>query len=189
MMAPHAPVEARTAQWPSLPCERIDVDAELAAEALAVRCQFERCAAGAQPAPSVETVEHQHTEIACEMVVTDPRLAQSGLARARANPHGAGAVRDTHQAFQEIRDVAIGEPEVAVPPLVLDGKQLRVDQLREMRAHRLLGDAGEAGELGRSQRFAPHQRGEDLGARVIADQRSDADDARPVFHGSILVEP
>src|SRR5215831_4974099 len=76
-----------------------------------------------------------------------------------------------------------------MPPLILDAEELAVDELREMRAHRLLCDAGDFCELGRGQRLASHQRSEDLGARVVADQRGDADDARPVFHGSILIEP
>ncbi len=37
--------------------------------------------------------------------------------------------------------------------------------------------------------MAAHQRRQDFGARVIADQRRDADDVGSVFHGSIVVEP
>src|SRR6516164_11837526 len=99
MMAPNAPVEAGTGERSPLPRERVDVDSELPAETLAVGSQFQRRAAGTQPAPPIETVEHQHAEVAGEMVVADACLAQRGLARARANAHGAGAIRDTHQAL------------------------------------------------------------------------------------------
>ena len=58
-----------------------------------------------------------------------------------------------------------------------------------MRADRLLGDAGDVGQLGRGQRLAGHQCREDLGARVVADQRGDADDAGTDLHGSMLAEP
>ena len=62
----------------------------------------------------------------------------------------------------------------------------RVDELREMRADRLLRHARHAGELGRGQRPVRHQRGEHFRPGVIADQRGDADDVRSVFHGSIV---
>jgi hypothetical protein len=53
----------------------------------------------------------------------------------------------------------------------------------------LLCDPGNVGELGRGQRAAGHQRGQDVRACVVAYERGNADDVRAVLHGSIVVEP
>src|SRR5262249_7597559 len=44
-------------------------------------------------------------------------------------------------------------------------------------------------ELGRRQRRAREQRRQDIGARMVADHRRDADDVGTVFHGSMVAEP
>jgi hypothetical protein len=49
--------------------------------------------------------------------------------------------------------------------------------------------SGDLGQLGRGERLAAEERGEDPGARAIADQLGDTDDVGAVLHGSMLDEP
>ena len=88
-----------------------------------------------------------------------------------------------------MRDIPIREAEVTVPALTLDRHQLRLDQLREMGADRLLGHAGQVGELRRGERSIRQESGKNFRSSVIADERGDADDVRAVFHSSMLSEP
>ena len=83
----------------------------------------------------------------------------------------------------------VGEAEVAVPTLALDGDEPGVEQLGQVAADRLLRDAGDGGELGRRQGAIGEQRGQHLGTCMVADQRGDADDVGAFFHGSMLAEP
>src|SRR3546814_960945 len=75
------------------------------------------------------------------MVVADARLAQRRFARARTQTHGTDAIGDTHQAFQKLRNVALGEPEVAMTSLRFNREELGVEQFRQMGTRSLLGDA------------------------------------------------
>jgi hypothetical protein len=74
-----------------------------------------------------------------------------------------------------------------------DGHELRLDQAGEVRAHGLLGDARDPGELRGGERLAAEEGREDVGTRPVANERRDADDVRTVFHflthGSMLGEP
>src|SRR6185312_21871 len=112
----------------------------------------------------------------------DAGLAQVGIARARAKAQRPGAIGDAEEAFQELRDVLVGEPEVAMPSLLLHGDELRAGKAREVRARGLLGDIGHARGLGGGERLAAQERGEDLGARAIADQRGDAGNVGAILH-------
>ncbi len=170
-------------------CECVDIDPEVLAETSAGRREFERLVLSPQQATLREAVVHQNAEFTRKMVVANARLAQRRLTRARAHAHGADAICDTHQAFEQLCDVGLRKAEVAVPPLVLHGQQLRVEQLGEVRADRLLRHAGDLRELGSSQCMSAHQSREDFGSRVIADQSGDANDVGPVLHGSIVDEP
>ncbi len=169
--------------------ERIGVDAHCGEESPATRGQPQAVAAGAEQPPLLQSVENEHAELARQVVVADACLAQRRLARTRANARRAGPVGDAHETLEQVRDVAAAQPEVTVPALALHGHEPRVQQLGEMAAHRLLGDARHARKLGRGQGFAGSERGQDFRARVIADQRRDADDAGAVLHGSIVAEP
>jgi hypothetical protein len=189
MRAAHAPVEAGAAQRTPALLQRLEVDAESGAEAVAGRRELRPAVDRAQQLSLIETLVHQDAEFSGQVVVAHARLAQRRLARARADAHGARPIRDTHQALEQMRDVRVREPEVAMPALALDGDQPRSDELRKVTADRLLGDTRDVDELRRGQRLAGHQRGEDFRARMIADQRGDADDAGSVFHGSLLTEP
>ena len=189
MVAALAPVEARPAKGALLAGERLRVDGEPREPALARSGEPEAVGAIDQRARPQEALVNAHADFSREVVVAHPRLAQGGLARTRPRPDGAGAKRDAHQRFEQMRDVAIGEPEVPMPPLALDGDQARVDELREMRADGLLGDARHAGKLGGGERPVRHQGREHFRPGVIADERGDADDVRTVFHGSIVDEP
>ena len=79
-----------------------------------------------------QTVERQHAQLACKMVVAHTSLSQRGFARTRSNSHGTGSVRDAHQALEEMRDVAVSEPKVAMAALAFNRDQARVEQLRQM---------------------------------------------------------
>src|SRR5204862_3041202 len=61
-------------------------------------------------------------------------------------------------------------------------------ELGEMRTGGLRRVAGLMRQLARGQRAAGHQRGEHVGARGIADQRSDHCDIGTCFHSSMLAE-
>ena len=88
-----------------------------------------------------------------------------------------------------MRDIAIGEAKISMPPLAFDGDQPRGHELREMGADRLLGHAGQVGELRRGERSIRQESGKNFRSSVIADERGDADDVRAVFHSSMLSEP
>lgn len=123
------------------------------------------------------------------MVVANTRETQRRLPRTRANADRAGTIGDAHELFEQLSDVAIGKTKITMTPLPLDGEQTRVDQLRQMAADGLLGDARDVRELGRGQRLSAAQRRKRIRASVVADQRGDASDAGAVFHGSMLAEP
>jgi NIPSNAP len=85
--------------------------------------------------------------------------------------------------------IAIRKTEVTMPTLAFHGQQTGIDQFGEVRADRLLGHVRYLGEFRRRKGLSRHQRGEHLGSGMIADQGSDADDVRAIFHGSIVIEP
>src|SRR3546814_2139171 len=95
-----------------------------------------------------QRVIDQHAEFAGEMVVADARLAQRRFARARTQTHGTDAIGDTHQAFQKLRNVALGEPEVAMTFLRFNRDEPGVEKFRQMGTRSLLGDAGAGGQPG-----------------------------------------
>lgn len=72
--------------------------------------------------------------------------------------------------------------------LPLLGKEPADLQLGQMRARGLRRDAGLAGQFARGQRPAGQQRGQHVGARRIADQRSNHGDIGTRFHCSVLTE-
>src|SRR5271155_1026586 len=74
-------------------------------------------------------------------------------------------------------------------PLLIHSDQEGIQQLRQMRAHRLFGHAGDGSQLRRRQCAIGHQRGEYVRPRAVAQQRGNLRDIRPVFHGSMLDEP
>lgn len=189
MVAPLAPVEAGAAQRALLLRQRLRIDRELAKQAPALGTELEPCAAADQRAPLDQSLVDAHPYFAGEMIVADPGLSQGRLARTRASAHRAGPEGYSHQRFEKLRDIAVREAEIPVPSLPLDGHEFRIEQLREMRADRLLGDARHHGELGGGERPVRQQRGENFGAGVVAEKRGYASDARAIFHGSILDEP
>jgi hypothetical protein len=99
-----------------------------------------------------------------------------------------GARSQTHERLERLRHVRVGEPEIAVAPLLLGCQQAAVDQPGQMRAGGLRRDARFLRQLGGSQRPSRHQRGQHVGAGRIADQRADERDVGAVLHGSILLE-
>src|SRR5689334_4575120 len=59
---------------------------------------------------------------------------------------------------------------IAMAALALDDEQPGAGEPGEMAAGRLRGNVGRTRELGRGERTAVHQGGEDVGARRVADQ-------------------
>src|SRR5271155_432161 len=74
-------------------------------------------------------------------------------------------------------------------PLLIHSDQEGIQQLRQMRAHRLFGHAGDGSQLRRRQCAIGHQRGEYVRPRAVAQQRGNLRAIRAVFHGSMLDEP
>ncbi len=124
----------------------------------------------------------EHPEFARQMVIADARLAQRRFAWTGTHAHGACAERDAHHGFEQVRDVGVGDAEITVPALRLDGEQARLAQLGEVRADRLARDAGGVGQFRRGQGHAAHQHVQHFGARLVADQGGDVRDIRSVSH-------
>src|SRR6266542_1743041 len=189
MMAPYAPVETWATQRAPFAREVADIDAELAKIFAAATRDFETIAPRFQYTLLLERVERKHAELTGQMVVADTRESQRRLARTGAKTNRAGSIGDPHQVFEQLADIAIGEAKVAMTSLVFDGEQARIDELGQVPADRLFGDARNLGELGRRARLAADQRGQDFCASAIADQCRDAHDVGSVFHDSMLAEP
>lgn len=189
MMAALAPIEASFAENAPSRCEAVGVDTDLAEQRLTDGGELQAIGMRYQCASLQQAFVDQHTQLTGEVIVANARLAQRRLARAGAKAHCAGPERDPHQRFEKMRDIIVSEAEVTVPPLCIDCDQPCIQQLCQMGADGLLRHASDIGELGRGQRAPAHECGEHLGARMVADQRRDADNMRTVFHGSILAEP
>ena len=131
-----------------------------------------------------------HAELAREVVVANPAPC-AAPARADSRRARTAPVRNATPISDSMRCATSrsASRKYRCRPWLLDGDETRVDELREMRADRLLGHARHAGKLRRGERAIRHQRGEHFRPGVIADERGDADDVRAVFHGSIVDEP
>ena len=153
MMASHAPIETCATQRAPFARQIADVDAELIAKFVAAPRELEAIAARSQYTLIFERIERKHTQLACQMVVANAGESQRGLAWAGAKANRAGSIRDTHQIFEQVAYIAIGESKVAMTPLIFDSEQSRIDEFAEMSADRLFGDARHLRELGRRQRL------------------------------------
>ena len=189
MMTPYAPVETCATQRASFVSERRDLDAEVFAKFAAVSCELEAVAARFQYTLLFERIERKNAKLAGQMVVANAGESERGLAWTGAKANRAGSVGDPHQILQQLADIAIGEAKVAMTALIFDGEQTCIDELRKVSADRLFGDARDLRELGRRERLPADQRGQDVCASAIADQRRDARNVRAVFHGSMVTEP
>ncbi len=185
VMAAHAPVEAGAAKRAARGA-LLERDPQLGEESASRGRETQHAIDAPQEAPPLEAFEREHAEVAREVVVAHARLAQRRLARARAQANGARAVRNAHQVLEELRHVAIGEAEIAMPSLALHHEQLRIRELRQVRARGRLADLRHLRQLRRGERLAAQERGEHLGARRLADQRRDARDVRSVPHSHHL---
>ena len=128
--------------------QAIEVDSSFSKEMLAGLCKDKSVAFATHVAMLLETVKRKYTQLACKVVVAHTCFPQRRLAGARSNADGAGPIRDAHQAFEQMRHVAIGESKVSMPSLVFHDNQSCVQQLRQVRADRLLCQVGDAGQLG-----------------------------------------
>ena len=99
-----------------------------------------------------------------------------------------GTRGETHERFERLRHVRVGETEVAVAALLLGCQQAAVDQAGEVRAGGLRRDARFLRQLGGGQRPSRHQRGQHVGAGRVADQRADEGDVGTILHGSTILE-
>ncbi len=89
---------------------------------------------------------------------------------------------DGHHRFEHAADERRGEPIVAVPPLLLKGKQPRVGELGEMAAGRLRRYSSDIGQFGRGLGAPILEHGEDVGTRRVAEQRGDGGEVDGVAH-------
>ena len=129
-----------------------------------------------------QQVVQMHAETTREMAVAGAcvahRLHRLARPQRASRCDRVAPVTDDRERFERMRDVAVGQLEVAVTTLRADDDERRVEQLREVRAGRLRGDVGGAGDLARGAQRAVEQRGEHAGARRVADHRGDASEAR-----------
>jgi len=189
MVTPLAPIETRPAESALLSRKGVGIDAKVQEQAPARGRERQSIGAREQRALFQQAFVDAHADLAGKVVVANSGLSQSRFTRTRASPNRAGPESDAHQRFEKMRDILIGEPEIPMPSLTLDAHQSRVDQLGEMGADRLLRHARDIGELRRRQRPVRHQCRKNFRPGVVTDERGDADDARSVFHGSIVNEP
>jgi len=189
MMAPLAPVEAGLAYRAARMGEHVGIDLKRPGhEALALCGQFDVVLVLAHELLPLHAVEHLHAEIACQMVVANPRAAQRRVLRSSADAHVTGAGGEPRKALEHPGDVGIGEAIVAVTALLFLLDQPATLELSEMGTCGLRRDAGLMGEFGCGQGAACHQRGEHVGAGGIADQRGDHGDIGTCFHTSMIAE-
>jgi len=189
VMAANTPIEAGAAERATPADQAFGVDSDSGKESLPGPGELQSAVAGSQLASLLEAIENEHAQFAGKMVVAHAGLSQGGLARARPKANRTRPKGYAHEVFEKLRDVATAETEIAVPSLGFYGDQPRLEQLGEVGADGLLGHAGDLRELGCGQRFAGGERGQDFRPGVVADQGSDADDIRSVFHGSMVDEP
>src|SRR5512132_2583342 len=153
MMAAYAPVETCATQRAPFARERPDIDAEVFAKFAAATRELEAVDARLQYTLFFERIERKDAKLTGQMVVANAGESQRRLARTGAKANRAGSVGNLHQIFEELADIAIGEAKVAMASLIFDGKQTRIDKLRQMSADRLFGDARDLCELCRRERL------------------------------------
>ena len=120
------------------------------------------------------------------MVVTNARLAQCRFTRTRRQSHGASAKRDAHERFEEPRHIAIRKPEVSVTALLHHADQAGINQFGQVRTCSGARDAGVVRKLSGRKRAVRHEHGKNLGTRLVADERGNACNVRPVAHAHML---
>src|SRR5207244_3876122 len=131
MKAALAPVETGAAERTTGATQCGEVDLPIAEEALAGGSQFELVIAGDETTIA-QRAGHPHTRCPGEMVVADPRRGE----RRSVTPAKRRGVarRDLHQILQHRRYLLVEEAKVAMAPLPDHLQDLRLGQLREMRA-------------------------------------------------------
>ncbi len=149
MEFPLAPIQALSGQHTALADEFVKIDAESRRNFRAtlgdVKIPF--------GLPQVSIVEERgrehHTEPACQMVITQPRLAKFCLLAVPRSLRRWAVRRQVGERLKLFGHLQAGEPEIAKPPVRLDAEQVSLDQLGEMTAGRLAGDARDGRKLGR----------------------------------------
>jgi len=82
-------------------------------------------------------------------------------------------------------NIAIGQPEIVVPPLSFACDQLPFFQPGQMPRRRLALHPRLRRQLSGGQRLAAHQRRQHVGASGVADQGGDAGNVGSVFHDAL----
>jgi hypothetical protein len=70
--------------------------------------------------------------------------------------------------------------------ILVDDEQAGLNKLSQMRGSCRCGDARLVRAFPGGERAARHQRGENIGARRVSNQRAEPGDVRSVFHGCTL---
>src|SRR5581483_1024912 len=99
MMPAHAPVETWQAERPAPSFHRAQVDAHRAAKPLTLAREREPVVARAQTLLLREAVEHEHSELAGQVIVAHARCAHSRIARSRVDLPRAGALGESGEMF------------------------------------------------------------------------------------------
>ena len=90
------------------------------------------------------------------------------------------------EAFHHLRDQRRSDPVIGEAALARDGKEPRINELRQMLTRGRPRHASEERELGAGERLAAHQRGQHRGARGVAHERCNLDQIGGGNHGVIL---
>jgi NIPSNAP len=189
VVATLAPVKTGPAQHATAGIDREHIDASAPEPLGPASAQLQGVCGALYYTVAREFLESPYTELTGQVVVANPSVPQSRFAWAGDQPHSAGAKGDAHQRLEQPGDILIGETVIAVTTLLLHGYERRIEELGQVRAHRLFGHAGNRRQFTRRQRPITYQGGEHIRTRRIAEQRGDARDVGTIFHSSTIDEP
>jgi len=142
----------------------------------------------AQKASLTQGLEKSNGLLPSEMIVADPCLAQSDVARPCPHPLYTGSLRKAHQGFEHVSNIGSAQADISVTSLFDEIDQPGLLELGQMTADRLRRDVADLGQFGGRQGTPIHQRLKHVGTRRIADQGSYGGNGRSDLHSSIITE-
>ena len=183
MRAPLAPVDAGTAERAPAAARGGQVDSQFVEEHLARLGDDAAIVAELDVAMLLQRVGERDAKLASDVVVAHACLAHRVVDANGAQPRRCDC-RDRRDAFQHLRDMRSGEPEVTVAALLRRGDQVGGAELAEMPARGLRRDVRRIGELARRQRAPVEQRAQDVGAGGITHQCRNRGHIENFAHGN-----
>jgi hypothetical protein len=179
VVAPLRPVEATVGE--ALPAARgARHEAEVGEPGAAGVAQFQTGRAVAQAAVVAQARVQRHAEPAGDVAVAATRVAQAAALRVGPGALVAAALGDQRQRLQRVRDLGVGEAEVAMAAARLGDQQAGLRQFGEVRAGRRRLHAAGTRELAGARVLAVEQQRQHARARGVGDHRRDARQPRLV---------